>query len=334
MRNHGQPLLAACTLVSAMALGLWPAGRAEARGTPAGTDIVTRASVTYAMDGQARSGASNEISVRVDEVVDFVVVWQDAAAVEAFAGDAARPLAYLLQNTGNGRERYLLAALTALAGDDFDPGSARLFLDSDGDGRFDPALDEAYVRGLNDPLLVADQATLLFLAADIPPDAADGSTGTVKLVVTAGTGIGAPGTVVIGAGDGGTNAVLGASGGFGERTGAYAVIAVRLTVAKRAEVAAPDGGSDPRPGAVITYTIVTTVAGAGTARGVVITDPLPPHTAYRPDSLRLNGLVLTDGNDGDAGDFGASLPGTLTVRLGDLTADSAPQEVAFQVTIP
>ena len=334
MRNHGLPLLAACTLVSAMALGLWPAGRAEARGTPAGTDIVTRASVTYAMDGQARSGASNEISVRVDEVVDFAVVWQDAARWRPSPATARAPWPTCCRTPAT--------AASATCWPPCRPWPATTSIPAAPASTWTATATAASTRRWTRPTSGAsttrccrpDQATLVFLAADIPPDAADGSTGTVKLVVTAGTGVGAPGTVVVGAGDGGTNAVLGGSGGFGERTGVYAVIAVLLTVAKRAEVADPDGGADPRPGAVITYTIVATVAGAGTARGVVITDPLPPHTAYRPDSLRLNGLALTDGDDGDAGDFGASLPGTLTVRLGDLTADSAPQEVAFQVTIP
>ncbi len=333
MDYRGQPLLAACTLVSALALVLGPASRAEARGTPAGTDLVTRASVTYALEGEARSGSSNETIVRVDEVIDFDLVWQDAGRVEAFAGASNLPLVYSLQNTGNGPEMFLLAALSALAGDDFDPGAARLFLDSDGDGLFDPAADAPYARGANDPLLEPDEAALIFLVADIPADAADGAVGTLKLVVTAGTGIGAPGTIVLGAGDLGTDAVIGTSGGFGERAGGFEVVNVTLDLVKTATVRDPDGGGDPRPGAVITYTIVTTVAGAGTARGVVITDPLPPNTAWLPASLRLNGLALTDAADGDAGDFGATLPGTLSVRLGDLTTDSAPQEVAFQVTI-
>ncbi len=333
MQHRGQPLLAACTLASILAALAGAAQRAEARGTPAGTDIVTQATVTYALEGEARSGASNQAVVRVDEVVDFAVVWQDAGPVEAFAGAAGQVLAFRLQNTGNGSDRYLLAALAALAGDDFDPGAVHVYLDSDGDGLLDPVADAPYVRGANDPVLGPDQDAVVFLTADIPGDAADGATGALKLVVTSGTGVGAPGTVVIGAGDDGTNAILGAGGGVAEQGGTYEVIAVTLSLVKNAVVADPDGGTDPRPGAVITYTIVASVAGAGTARGVVVTDPLPVHTAYRPASLRLNGRPLTDTDDGDQGDVGATTPGTMTVRLGDLTADSAPQEVAFQVTI-
>jgi len=333
MQHRGQPFPAACAIASFLALAVGTAGRAEARGTPAGTDIVTQATVTYAMEGAERSGTSNETVVRVDEVIDFAAVWQDAGPVEAFAGSAGQVLAFRLQNTGNGSERFLLQALSALAGDDFDPGAVAVYVDSDGDGLLDPAADAPYARGANDPVLGPDQDVVVFLTADIPADAADGATGNLKLVVTSGTGVGAPGTVVIGAGEDGTNAVLGSGGGVAEQGGTFKVVAVDLSLVKSAVVADPDGGSDPRPGAVVTYTIVARVAGAGTARGVVVSDPLPPNTAYRPDSLRLNGQPLTDTADGDQGDFGATVPGTLTIRLGDLTAASAPQEVAFQVTI-
>jgi uncharacterized repeat protein (TIGR01451 family) len=320
-------------MLSVLVVAAWFPDRALALGTPAGTDIVARATLTYTMSGTTHTGTSNDALVRVDEVIDFAIVWQDADAVETFPGETGRALAYRVQNTGNGTETFLLAAISALAGDDFDPDAARVFLDRDGNGRFESG-DEAYARGVNDPTLPPDRATVVFVVADIPADSADGATGHAKLVVTAGTGVGAPGTVVIGAGDDGTNAVLGAGGGFGERTGTFAVVGVELELVKSAAVADPDGGGDPRPGAVITYTIVANVAGAGTARGVVVSDAVPPPTVYVPGSLSLNGAAVTDAADGDPGDFGITKSGTLTIRLGDLTAASPPQEIAFQVTVP
>jgi uncharacterized repeat protein (TIGR01451 family) len=333
MQQDGQRRLAAAVLVL-VAATVSGSDRASAVGTPAGTVITNRASVTWTKDATPFSGASNPSTVTVDEVVDFDLVWQDAGPVEAFPGETGMALTYRLQNTGNGPESFLLTGLVALAGDDFDPAFAAIHLDTDGNGVFDAGVDEVYAQGGNDPLLAADGAATLFLVADIPPDVFDGQDGSCKLVVTAGTGVGAPGTVVVGAGEGGTDVVIGHSTGFQEATGVFRVTAVEVSLLKSAVVAAPGGGGEPVSGAVVTYTITATAAGGGTARDVVVTDPVPPPAVYMAGSLRLNGGLLSDAADLDAGDFDVTNPGALTVRVGDLTATSQPQTIAFQVSIP
>ena len=310
------------------------AGGAWAAGTPAGSDVTAQASVTWVQQGVPLSTTSNATTFKVDEIVDFAVVCLDVGGVEAFPGETGRPLTFRLQNTGNGQEIFRLLDLTALAGDDFDPIPGGVHLDTNTNGVYDPGADQAYAQGTNDPDLLADAAVTIFLLVDLPTGVTDGQEGTAKLVITAATGVGAPGTVVIGAGDGGTDAVLGNTGGTGDATGTVRVAAVSLVLVKDGVVTDPTGGSDPRPGATVSYTIIVTATGGGTARNVVVTDPLPPATLYVPASLRLNGVPLTDAADGDAGDFDVTNPGTLTVRLGDITATSPNQVVAFQVSIP
>lgn len=333
MQQDGQRRLAAAVLVLVAATVLG-SDRASALGTPAGTEITNQASVTWTKDATPFSGASNPTTVTVDEVVDFVLVWQDAGEVETFPGETGMALTYRLQNTGNGPETFLLTGLTALAGDDFDPSLAALHLDTDGNGLFDAGVDEIYVQGSNDPQLAADADATLFLVADIPPDVVDGQDGSCKLVVTAATGVGAPGTIVVGAGEDGTDVVIGHSTGFQESTGTFRVAAVEVSVLKSVLVAGPGGTDDPSPGAVLTYTITVTATGGGTARNVVVTDPVPAPAVFVSGSLRLNGVLLSDAADLDAGDYDITSPGALTVQVGDLTAASQPQIIAFQAFIP
>jgi uncharacterized repeat protein (TIGR01451 family) len=137
------------------------------------------------------------------------------------------------------------------------------------------------------------------------------------------------------------------NGGDADRDGRYAVIArdgnnntvgfrvrsAAVSVTKSFTVTDQYGGNRPMTGATIRYTIAVAAAGSGTAMNVVITDPVPPNTVYVPGTLRLNNAALTDSAGDDAGDVGATLPGTVTVRLGDLAGASQAQTIAFDVTI-
>ncbi len=306
---------------------------AFALGTPAGTELISQAVMTYTQSDVDFTTPSNWSTVQVDEVLDFVVEWQDAAELPVFVGDLDEPLTFRLLNTGNGSQIFHLTGLTALAGDDFDPETLRIYLDTDTDGRFDPSRDELYVQGVNDPELVADQSLVLFLVCDMPVEAPAGAQGSCKLAVGSSLGYGAPGTVIHGAGDGGSDAVIGRSGGFGEVTGAYEVVTVSVDLEKSATVRNPDGGDLPVSGAIITYTLRMTVTGTGTARSLVLSDPIPDHTTYIPASLTLNGSILTDTKDADPGDIDETSTSTVFVALGDVPAGASPQTITFQVRI-
>lgn len=311
-----------------------PATAVYALGTPAGTELVSQAVMTYTQGGSEYTTPSNWSTVQVNEVLDFVVEWQDAAEMPVFAGDQDEPLTFRLLNSGNGMQSFRLTGLTALAGDDFDPGSLRIYLDTDADGLFDASRDEPYVQGANDPVLAADESLFLFLACDLPENLDAGARGTAKLAVGSDLGYGAPGTVIYGAGDDGTDAIIGASGGFEEASGSFEIVTVAVELVKSASVLDPDGGERPVSGAIITYTLRLSVTGTGTARDLLLTDPIPEDTTYVPASLTLNGSTLTDTQDADAGAFGVTEANTIVIALGDVEAGASDQTISFQVRIP
>ena len=131
----------------------------------------------------------------------------------------------------------------------------------------------------------------------------DGERGRSELGATANTGTGAPGTVFAGLGSGGVDAVIGTSGGQAAVFGEYLVGDMQVSAVKSQSVLDPFGGSRPVPGAAISYQIVVTATGTGTALGAALTDAIPADTTYVAGSLSLNGAPLTDAADGDAGSF-------------------------------
>jgi len=138
---------------------------------------------------------------------------------------------------------------------------------------------------------------------------------------------------VPGAGENGTDAMIGASRGSQSATGSYRVSDLAVVMNKVAVVADPSGGSLVVTGATIRYTITVSVTGSGTANSVIVADPVPANTTYTPGSLRLNGVTLTDALDIDAGDVGGTASNTVTVKAGNLTSASPAQVIAFEVKI-
>ena len=321
------------TLVVLAATWALCASIASAGGTPPGTNITNQASVTYTVGNVQRTENSNPWSVIVEELVDLSLVWQDAANVVVSPGDADRVLTFLLTNIGNGTESFALVTDSNVAGDDFNPSFTDLVLDANGNGIYDPGIDTQYAIGINDPDLAADASVTIFALHDIPAGLPDADIGNCELTATSNTGTGAPGSSIPGAGDNGSDAVIGSSGGNTFITGGYVITSVVVTMLKSAVVVDPFGGSDAVPGAVITYTITVDVAGSGTAQGVVISDPIPVNTTYVASSLTLNAGTLTDAADADSGDVGGTTPGAITIALGNLTDGSPLQTITFNVTI-
>ncbi len=305
---------------------------AAALGTQAGNDIDNVASVTYQLGAATLSANSNTVTVTVAEVIDLSVVVQ-SPQVSVDTGAVNEALLFTLTNTGNGSEAFALSVDNAIAGDDFDPVAAatNLYFDSDGNGILS-AGDTAYAPGVNDPVLAPDASLAILVASDIPAGLANGALGQSRLVATSVTGTGVPGTVFAGAGDGGVDAIVGNASGTADDVGEYIISTVDLTVVKSATVAGPFGGTEPIPGAQITYRIEVTANGTGSATGAVLNDPVPANTTYLPGSLVLNGAALTDVADADAGQY-QSAGNAVDVQLGDLDAAAGTQVVEFTVVI-
>lgn len=319
-------------VLSAVFAGCFFCGPAFAAGTAVGTVIENTANVSFELAGTPLVAQSNTTVITVAERINVAVTLQSPQTLVS-ANDAGRELLFTVTNTGNGVESFLLSIDSVIPGDDFDPIPAvpAIYFDTDGSGDLNVG-DVAYVAGANDPVLNPDESVNVFLVNDIPA-AANGEIGRSELTATSNTGTGAAGTVFAGQGDGGVDAVIGLSGGSDSATGEYLVSDVLISVVKTQSVLDPNGGSEPIPGAVLTYTVTVEVVSAGVATASVFNDAIPTFTTYVPSSITLNSVAVSDAIDVDEGELDTNGPPTVIVRLGDLTQADGVQTVVFQVTI-
>lgn len=319
-------------LVSAV-LMLALSSAALSAGTPVGTVINNMAQVNFEIAGTPTSQNSNVSSITVQERIDVVVVLQ-SPQVQVAANDTDRALLFTVTNTGNGTETFQLTINSIIGGDDFDPvpSTTPIYFDSDSSGDFSVG-DTAYALGVNDPLLAADASVDVLILNDIPGFVVNGQIGRSELTANSATGSGAPGDTFVGQGDAGTDAVLGGTGGTGTDTGEYIVGDVQINILKSVSVLNQFGGTEPIPGATLTYTVTVEVTNSGTATNATFNDPIPADTTYVPGSITLNTLALTDVIDLDAGELDTSGAPTVVVRPGNLTQADGVQTVVFQVTI-
>jgi uncharacterized repeat protein (TIGR01451 family) len=317
-------LLAGCAL----------AGAAQAAGTPAGTLIGNTATLSYSLPGKPNETAvAVAPNVAVARVVEVLVTWQDAAAIPTGSPDTGRAVAFAVTNAGNGPETFRLTRNDALAGDQFDPQPAAIWIESGAQPGLQttgPAADTLYGAGVNDPTLPADASLTVYLAGNIPAGVPTGSFGGSRLTATAttpGAAGAAPGSLL--GSFGGIQAVAGRATQAGA-TGSYLVAGVSMGLAKSVTgVRDPAGGTRVMSGAVLTYRIVLTLAGSGIAEAVAMQDPLPATLTYVPGSLSVDGTGRTDAADGDGV---AAANNTVTADFGSVTAP-ATRVIEFRATV-
>jgi uncharacterized repeat protein (TIGR01451 family) len=320
-------LCVATALAAGTLIGSVPA---EAAHTQAGTIINNNATATYDLPtGGQSTVTSNTVSLTVDELLDVSVASTDGGDVSVSPGATGQILTYRVTNAGNGDEAFRLTARDNGGGDDFDPSVTSIVLDGNGNGTYDPGIDAVYVSGSNDPVLAPDGSAIVFVLSSIPAGATNTQRGRVDLVAVAATGSGAPGTTFAGQGQGGGNAVVGATGADAEDDGYYAVAAASVSFVKSATVADPFSGTTNVPGSVITYSLVATISGSGSLANLRIADAIPVGSTYQPGSIRLEGSPLSDAADADAGEYTGS---GIAVRLGTVAAGST-RTVTFQAKI-
>ena len=319
-------VMAAATLASAGAF----AAPAMAAGTPAGTQIDNVATATWELPGGGETSVdSNIVSLKVDELLDVTVASTDPGDVSTQPGLVSQLLSFRITNAGNGPEKFGLSTVANGGGDQFDPVVTALFLDSNGNGAYDAGLDTLYVAGANDPQLAPDESIAVFILSTIPLVLQDGDRGRVDLAAVAKTGSGNPGDSFPGQGEGGGDAVVGATGADGLDDGFYRVSAATLNFLKSATVLDQFGGSNQVPGATITYTLTATVAGSGNLANLRVSDSVPAGTTYTAASITLDGAPLTDAADADSGSFNGT---GISVGLGNVAAGST-RTVTFKVRI-
>jgi uncharacterized repeat protein (TIGR01451 family) len=312
----------------------------QAAGTPAGTLIPNSATLTYSINGAAAAPAvANAPVFAVAEIINVLLIRQDASLVAVSSPDTGRALSFLLTNSGNAVHTFSLARNDALAGDQFDPisvsGSA-IYLESGAQAGFQPTgpnADNLYIPGQNDPALAPDASRLVYVVSNIPASQAANAVGNLSLTASSTTPGAAgkqPGFSLPGLGQGGGMAVVGGSRAQAVATGGYLVSGLLSSLAKTVSlVRDPSGGQLVMPGAELTYRIVLALTGTGTAENLAVSDPLPTATTYVPGSLTVDGATRTDAPDADNANYAA---GVVSVLFGNTPAP-ATRVIEFKVTV-
>lgn len=302
------------------------AAPALAEGVPAGTLIENTATASYNTGGPTQTIDSNTVTFQVSELLDVAVASQDGSA-RPISGTSV--LTFSVTNTGNGPEAFVLTADPAVAGNDFNVTVNSLAVDTNGNGVYDEGVDALITNGSTSALLNPEQSLTVFVLVTAPSGTEDGDTSDVRLTAQAATGTGTPGTVFGGRGANGVDAVVGSDGADDDAVGSLISSIATVSLTKRATIVDPFGGSEPVPGAVVTFILEAEVIGTGSISDLTITDAIPTHTTYAPGTLNLNNGLLTDATDADAGQASAT---GIEVDLGTVAA-GATHTVTFQVTI-
>lgn len=300
---------------------------AMAGGVAAGTLIENTATATFTSGGLEQTLDSNTVVLQVDELLDVTVASQDGGGLPLTSTSAV--LTFEVTNIGNGSEAFFLSADPNVTGNDFDVTITGIAIDVDGDGEYDPSIDELLAPGEATPLLLADGTLTVFVLVEAPAGVEDAELSKVNLTAEAATGTGPQGTVFEGEGTGGSDAVVGTTNADSDSDGSLIARIVSVELTKSAVVLDPFGGDEVLPGSVVTYTITAEVTGTGEVDGLVVSDIIPAGTTYQAGSLALDSGDLTDAADGDAGEGSSA---GVEVSLGTVAAGST-HAVSFSVTV-
>ena len=313
---------------STLALSVFLAAPAAyAAGVEAGTLIENTATATYEDGTGSVSVPSNTVTLRVDEALDVTVPSLNSGPVSASSGSAV--LTFEVTNIGNGPEAFRLTAHPTISGNDFDTQIESIAVDTNGNGTYDPGVDQILTAPETTEVLDAGEAIKVFVITSIPGVVLDGQESTVDLLAEAVTGTGTPGTVFAAQGVDGGDAIVGGNGADDNATGSIIIGITSVDLVKSATVSDPWGGTSAVPGAVVSYTITANVTGRGTVSDLVIADLFPAGTTYAAGTLTLDAAGLTDAADTDAGESSAT---GISVDLGTV-AGGTSHSVTFDVTI-
>ena len=324
--KHKRIHIAASSLALVIALSATPA---LADGTASGTLIQNTATATYTSGSTTETVQSNTVVVKVDQLLNVATTALSNTPAAANT-NAPTVLTYQVTNTGNGSDTFHLTADPNVTGNGFNGTIQSVVVDTNGNGVYDAGIDAVITNGAASPAIAADGSLKVFVLVNLPTNFSDTQTSQVRLTAASVTGTGTPGTVFAGKGTGGVDAVVGASTAQANALESLIAALASVSLTKSVAIADPFGGTSPVPGAIVTYSLVAHTTGTGTADGVHVTDGIPAATTYQPGTLTLNGAVLTDATDGDAGIAGAS---GIDVSLGNVAAGSSDKTVTFKVKI-
>ncbi|HEY1228018.1 MAG TPA: DUF11 domain-containing protein, partial [Ramlibacter sp.] len=237
---------------------------------------------------------------------------------------------------GNATDTVALARDNAVGGDQFDPTDSpqgAIWLETGAQAGLQtsgPNADIVYVAGSNDPVLAAGASRIVYLASGIPSGFTTGATGRANLQARSSL---APPNAAPGAQVGvisGVPVIAGANGARSTATCTSLVSVIAVGIAKSVvAVADNQGGTRVMPGSVITYRLLVSATGSGSANNVVVSDPLPAALTYVPGSITVDGAPRTDAADGDDSTF---TNGTVRTVLPSLAAPQS-RSIEFKATV-
>lgn len=353
-------------LVVGLALTFAGIESAYAVGTSAGREINNTAQADFNISGVAQTPiVSLPAIIFVDELLDSTVVNDDGGPIGVASPESGVVMQFTVTNTGNGTEFFRLIADDSVAGDDFNPVLNQIYLESNAIPGLQTGAggDSAYILGVDDPQLNADQTQIVYVESNVLAGSAQNDIGLIQLRAVARTvftqsgtddpaagGFPAVGTPYIGAGDlddtglANVTAVVGTSYDLlnlvlrGE--GSLQVNSSVVTITKtNTNVVDPFGTATLVPGSILTYRIEVTVNGLGTAEALVVTDIVPADLEYQPGTLVVVGLPAGEEQDDDFAPIGtdntgfASGTSTITVNLGDVVGGSPTAFIEYQAAI-
>ena len=264
-------------------------------GTDAGTVINNSATINYKVGGIDQTAENSTISTFVvDQVVDLTVAEADGVDTDVSPGETGAIARFTVTNTGNETQDFNLSIVDLVGGtvfgnlDTIDADSLTIVIDANGNDIYDAGIDTVAVfidelgpDGTNpDPLL--DNVVSVFIVANIPAGAIDGSAVNVELAATAhkagGAGLGAIETET-GIDDDATTVQIVFSNNTGSAQDSYVAASATLNAVKSSEVISdPLGQTAPAalaiPGAFVEYDVMITNTGATDAAELVITDDI------------------------------------------------------------
>ena len=305
MKAIVRPLARAGLTVAAFA-SFGFAQSAYAVGTAANTTISNTATVNYTVGsvsqtpiessptGNTTPGTGNGAATTfvVDNRIDFTVTELSGGNTVVNPGQTGAVTAFTVANTGNAPQGFALTAANESGTvvftntDDTDVTGLTVFVDSNGNGVYEPGTDTA----TSIDTLPADGSVVVFVVANVPVTTSNGQFANVSLTAQAavpGTNGATLATETVGADD--PNAVDIVFGDDGEDNSEldsdqYAVQSAALSVQKTSAVASDpfNGTTNPKaiPGATVEYTITLANGGAVSAAGVTIGDTLPANTTF------------------------------------------------------
>jgi len=245
--------------------------------TRPGTVVTNTAAVAFTLDGEDRRVDSNSVTLTVAERLDIVLAPGGTTPVLTPPYIA---LGLVLTNGGTGSEAFVVSATPTVAG----VTVTGIAIDVDGNGSFDPAVD-TLLAGATPPVAPGEALRLLVLVSPVP--GAEPTGGAVAVTARAATAAGTPADAIAGAGDDGSEAVIGTTGAtaaitlpFAAPTPPASALGSAPTLAKTQSVRAPDGSARPVAGAVVTYTLVASFPDATEgARSSDLSSPPAPATS-------------------------------------------------------